>query len=213
MGIMCLWDFSNALWIMKKLCILGISLIYIICMTWSTDIIISLICYGYIIHINMIIYTIIIWSFSSEAFHPSDRATIRRTECGLGCYLGSRRGVAHEARGLGGLRAQTHNQTWCAVQTCDYADPSDLLEHLLSIVSAMERMCAIDSKSTVSFPCACSMVLARENIERDLGITIVVNSASPLIHHVLNSFAPENVCCRCEVCHLRSSDERPAFSS
>jgi len=92
----------------------------------------------------------------------------------------------------------------------DYADPSDLLEHLLSIVPAVERMFAIDLRSTIRFPCACGMVPVRENTVRDLGFTVVVNSTDPLVHHILNALAPDTVSYKCDMCHLQSSDERPA---
>ncbi len=92
----------------------------------------------------------------------------------------------------------------------DYADPSDLLEHLLSIVPAVERMFSIDLRSTIRFPCAYGMVPVRENTVRDLGFTVVVNSTDPLVHHVLNALAPDTVNYKCDTCHLQSSDERPA---
>ena len=91
-----------------------------------------------------------------------------------------------------------------------YADPSDLLEHLLSIVPEVDHMCAVDSTSRISFPCACSKVPSREKPERDLGISIVVNSGAPLPHHILHYFAQENVDYQCDSCGLRASDAHPA---
>ena len=91
-----------------------------------------------------------------------------------------------------------------------FADPSDLLEHLFSIVPAVDHMCAVDSKSRISFACACSKLPAREKPERDLGIAIVVDSGASLVHHILHTFAQENVEYQCDACGLRASDEHPA---
>ena len=88
-----------------------------------------------------------------------------------------------------------------------YADPSDLLEHLLSIVPAVERMFAIELRSTIRFPCACGRLPVRENTVRDLGLTVVVNGTDPLAHHIFNSLASEKVSYKCEACHFQSSEE------
>lgn len=63
------------------------------------------------------------------------------------------------------LRLTTKNDAGYKVG--DYADPSDLLDHFLSIVPTVGLMCAIDSKSTVRSPCACRTLPAGENTVRD----------------------------------------------